>query len=150
MLALHVSSPSSRWFSSDKLYVVSEVKFDSVRLDSFLKCRRWSTRTYFALVVTFFILLSHQIGREEPSQSQTLVFHSAMSTNSPLAPPSSLPEILQSTILQTLDSDPQGSIDDTRELVYNGVKVGGGGDEQGVVKGVLDSLWSKEVSGWVV
>lgn len=57
------------------------------------------------------------------------------------APP---PEVLQATILNTLATNSSGDIPDTRELTYNGFKIGGG-EVQERVKGVLDSLWSKEV-----
>jgi hypothetical protein len=53
------------------------------------------------------------------------------------------PEALQAIILSTVDKD--GSIPDTREIVYNGSKMASA-EEQGAVEGVLKSLWSKEVS----
>lgn len=52
------------------------------------------------------------------------------------------PEQIQTLILQTLDRD--GSILDTRELELNGVKLAST-EDQGAIKAVLDSLWSKEV-----
>jgi hypothetical protein len=53
------------------------------------------------------------------------------------------PEALQAIILSTVDKD--GSIPDTREIVYNGSKLASA-EEQGAIEGVLKSLWSKEVS----
>lgn len=55
------------------------------------------------------------------------------------------PEVLQATILNTLATNADGGISDTRTLTYNGQELRSG-EEQGAVKGVLDSLWSKEVS----
>ena len=52
------------------------------------------------------------------------------------------PEQIQTLILQTLDKD--GTIPDTRELELNGVKLAST-EDQGAIKAVLDSLWSKEV-----
>lgn len=62
-------------------------------------------------------------------------------------PKMSLPpaEVLQATILNTLSTNASGSIEDTRTITYNGKELRSA-EEQGVVKGVLDSLWSKEVS----
>jgi len=54
-------------------------------------------------------------------------------------------ETLQSHVLNALASSPDGSIPDTRQLEYSGAKLGSG-EEQAVLKGVLDSLASKEVS----
>lgn len=56
------------------------------------------------------------------------------------------PEVLQSTILLTLDK--QGSIADTRELELTppGTLIGPSLEAQNAVKGVLDSLLAKEVS----
>lgn len=56
---------------------------------------------------------------------------------------STQPEQIQSLILQRLDKD--GSIPDTRELELGSVKLASG-EDQGAIKAVLDSLWSKEVS----
>ena len=52
------------------------------------------------------------------------------------------PEQIQTLILKTLDKD--GSIPDTRELELNGAKLAST-EDQGAIKAVLDSLWSKEV-----
>jgi hypothetical protein len=57
------------------------------------------------------------------------------------------PEVLQATILNTLATNETGSIQDTRTITYNGSELRSA-DEQVAVKGVLDSLWSKEVSRW--
>ncbi len=54
------------------------------------------------------------------------------------------PEALQPYILHSLAISSTGSIPDSRQLEYNGVKLESG-EEQGVVKSVLDSLASKEV-----
>lgn len=55
------------------------------------------------------------------------------------------PEYLQSAVLSALASSPDGTIEDTRELsTAEGGKLGPG-DAQNVVRGVLDSLWSREV-----
>ena len=55
------------------------------------------------------------------------------------------PEVLQAAILNTLATSAQGEIGDSREIVVNGEKMSSP-EQQAVVKGVLDSLWSKEVS----
>ena len=59
------------------------------------------------------------------------------------------PEVLQASILNTLATNESGSIQDTREIVINGGKLVGA-EQQGAVKGVLDSLLSKEVGDSVI
>jgi phenylalanyl-tRNA synthetase alpha chain len=54
------------------------------------------------------------------------------------------PESLQPILLSVLASSPEGKIEDTRELRYDGVNLESA-EEQGVVRAVLDSLASKEV-----
>lgn len=55
------------------------------------------------------------------------------------------PEALQSTILNLLDSSSNGSIEDSREIEYNGTKLNSV-EGQEVVKSTLASLRSKEVN----
>lgn len=55
------------------------------------------------------------------------------------------PEVLQAAILNSLATNANGAIDDSRQITYNGGELRSG-EQQGVVKSVLDSLWSKEVS----
>lgn len=54
------------------------------------------------------------------------------------------PEVVQAYILNTLSTNGSGSIDDSRTITYNGAELRSA-EEQAVVRGVLDSLWSKEV-----
>jgi hypothetical protein len=55
-------------------------------------------------------------------------------------------ESLQALVLSTLDSWSSGSIDDSRELQSSDGSKLGPGEAQAVLKGVLDSLLSREVS----
>jgi len=55
------------------------------------------------------------------------------------------PEVVQAFILNTLSANPNGTIPDSREISYNGRELRTA-EEQAVVKGVLSSLVSKEVS----
>lgn len=55
------------------------------------------------------------------------------------------PEVVQAFILNTLSTNPDGTIPDSREISYNGRELRTA-EEQAVVKGVLSSLVSKEVS----
>ena len=55
------------------------------------------------------------------------------------------PEVVQAFILNTLSTNPDGTIPYSREISYNGRELRTA-EEQAVVKGVLSSLVSKEVS----
>jgi hypothetical protein len=59
------------------------------------------------------------------------------------------PEVVQAYILNTLSTNGTGTIDDSRTITYNGAELRSA-EEQAVVKGVLDSLWSKEVSAGAI
>lgn len=54
------------------------------------------------------------------------------------------PEVVQATILNTLSTNADGVIADSREISYNGRELRSA-EEQAVIKGVLSSLVSKEV-----
>jgi len=54
------------------------------------------------------------------------------------------PEVVQATILNTLSTNADGFIADSREISYNGRELRSA-EEQAVIKGVLSSLVSKEV-----
>lgn len=56
------------------------------------------------------------------------------------------PESLQPLILNALDQSSTGTIDDSRQLIGPNGQPVGPGEVQIVVKGVLDSLASREVS----